>query len=55
MSQFIQIIDSWLKREERARRTRKELSQLSDRDLNDIGINRCDIHRISYEVHNVAI
>lgn len=55
MTQIISKINSWLKREEKARRTRVELSQLTDRDLADIGINRCDIHRISYEAINVAI
>ena len=33
----------------RAQKTYKELSALSDRELSDIGINRGDIYRISYE------
>jgi uncharacterized protein YjiS (DUF1127 family) len=31
------------------RQTFKELSLLSDRELNDIGISRCDIRRIAAE------
>lgn len=56
MTQILETINSWLKRQERARRTRKELYQLTDRDLADIGINRCDINRIaSQEAINVAL
>jgi uncharacterized protein YjiS (DUF1127 family) len=47
MSELFQIINNWIKKEEKARRTRQELSQLSDRDLNDIGISRCDIYRVA--------
>lgn len=35
---------------EKARQTIKELSALSDRELNDIGINRGDISRIAHEM-----
>lgn len=31
------------------RRTFAELDQLSDRELSDIGIARCDIHRLARE------
>ena len=31
-----------------ARLTRKALSQLSDRELDDIGLQRCDINRIAH-------
>jgi len=55
MTQILEKINSWLKREERIRRTRIELNQLTDRDLADIGINRCDINRISREAINVAL
>jgi uncharacterized protein YjiS (DUF1127 family) len=56
MSQILEKISSWLNRQERMRRTRKELSLLTDRDLADIGINRCDINRIAHqEPVNVAI
>ena len=33
---------------EKSRQTYKELSALSDKELNDIGINRGDIQRIAY-------
>jgi len=39
----------WMKQQERINRTRRELSLLTDRDLNDIGINRCDIDRVARE------
>jgi len=56
MTQILENISTWLRRQEKARRTRKELYQLSDRDLADIGINRCDINRIaSQEAINVAL
>jgi len=34
---------SWRNR----RATRKALSELSDRELDDIGLNRCDINRVA--------
>jgi uncharacterized protein YjiS (DUF1127 family) len=34
-------------RKAKVRRTMKELSQLTDKELNDIGINRYDIPRIA--------
>jgi hypothetical protein len=39
----------WMKQQERINRTRRELSLLTDRDLNDIGISRCDIDRVAKE------
>ncbi len=36
------------------RTTVAELSQLSDRDLGDLGINRCEIKRIAKEVSQTA-
>jgi uncharacterized protein YjiS (DUF1127 family) len=39
----------WMKQQERINRTRRELSLLTDRDLNDIGISRCDIDRVARE------
>lgn len=42
-------ISAWLKKSERLRRTRSELSNLTDRELADLGINRSDIDRISRE------
>jgi len=40
-------IDNWFQRQEKENRTRKELNSLSDRDLQDIGLSRYDIDRIS--------
>lgn len=37
-----------LKRYRTARRTMNELSKLSDRELSDIGIARCDIRAVSF-------
>lgn len=57
MTQILENLSSWFKRQEKVRRTRKELSQLTDRDLADIGISRCDINKIaeSKDPINVAI
>ena len=33
----------------RQRQTVTELSRMSDRELNDLGISRCEIHRIARE------
>lgn len=38
---------NWLELKERERRTRRELARLTDKDLADIGIARCDIDRIA--------
>ena len=40
---FIAKIDTWIKSYLRYRRTVRELSMLSNRDLYDLGINRADI------------
>ena len=37
---------SWFEQREKKRRDVNELMSLSDKALNDIGINRCDIHRV---------
>jgi len=50
MSKLIENVTSWLNRQERKRKTIRELSYLNDRELNDLGINRCDIHRIALEI-----
>jgi uncharacterized protein YjiS (DUF1127 family) len=55
MTQVIENIASWLKRQEKIRKTRNELNMLNDKDLADIGISRCDIDRISKGVVNVAL
>lgn len=38
-----------IKRSGRYNRTVNELSRLSDRELSDIGIHRCDIQRVALE------
>ena len=55
MTKILSKVNSWLKAQEKVRQTRRELSQLNDRELSDIGINRSDIYRISKESINVAI
>lgn len=40
-------ISRWLRASERIRNTYRELSALNDKELNDIGISRCDIPRIA--------
>ena len=39
-------VSRWLRRQSRMRKTVRELSLLTDRDLSDIGIARCDIYRV---------
>ncbi|HEU0223083.1 MAG TPA: DUF1127 domain-containing protein [Paracoccaceae bacterium] len=39
----------YLRRAELRAQTRRELQALSDRDLADLGISRCDIDRIAHE------
>jgi len=55
MIQILNSINSWLRRQEKIRKTRLELSMLNDKDLSDIGITRCDIDRVSRGVANVAL
>ena len=43
LSPFIRFIRKWT----RYGRDVQELSRLSDRELADVGINRCDIDRIA--------
>ena len=42
---IVQVFGAW----RRYREVARELSSMSDRDLSDIGINRCDIGRIARE------
>lgn len=37
---------SWIEERRRTRATEKELMALTDRELADIGIHRCDIRRV---------
>jgi uncharacterized protein YjiS (DUF1127 family) len=47
MTKLLKEVNRWLSKLEHERRTRRELDALSDKDLNDIGISRCDIDRIA--------
>jgi len=49
MTKLINDMYSWLKRQEKVRNAVRELNNLTDRDLSDIGISRCDIHRVAKE------
>jgi len=40
-------ITRWLARQSRFNKTVRELSALSDRELSDIGVSRCDIYRVA--------
>ncbi len=42
-------LEAWLERRRQYRDTYRELSRLSDRDLDDIGLARCDIPTIARE------
>jgi len=50
MNKFKKRLSGWLNRQSRIRHTVRELSALSDKDLSDIGVSRCDIQRIAKEV-----
>lgn len=43
---MFKLISKWKKQ----RTTFKELMQLSDRDLSDLGISRCDIRELSRSI-----
>lgn len=47
MTNLIRKINLWAEKSKRYRKTVRELSSLSDRDLGDIGISRCDIPAIA--------
>ena len=49
MTKFQKRVSGWLKRQSRIRRTVRELSALTDKDLSDFGLSRCDIHRVATE------
>ena len=53
MLQLGRKITCWVNRQARIKQTVNELSVLSDRELHDLGINRCDIYRISRDAANV--
>ena len=50
MSKVGKRVSSWLKRQSRMRKTVRELSALTNRELSDIGVARCDIYRIARDL-----
>ena len=50
MSKIGRRVSSWLLRQSRLRKTVRELSALSNRELSDIGVARCDIYRIARDL-----
>lgn len=48
---FIMEIAERMNKTAKMRRTIQELERLSNRELSDIGISRCDIHRIAKQVY----
>jgi len=50
MTNLIKRIAKAIEKHKRYNRTVRELSFLSDRDLADLGINRCDIPNIAHRV-----
>lgn len=47
------LIARWFDRQARVKKTVSELSRLTDRELSDLGISRCDIDRIANEAADV--
>ena len=47
MLQLGNKLSRWYKTQSRVRKTVRELSSLSNRDLADIGVARCDIDRVA--------
>ena len=45
---MLESIKNAIKNAKTHRRTVRELSQLTDRELSDIGISRCDIYTIAH-------
>jgi uncharacterized protein YjiS (DUF1127 family) len=50
MNKFFKRIAVAIKKHQRYSRTVRELSYLSDRELADLGINRCDIPNVANRV-----
>ncbi len=46
ITQILSAINSWIN----YRNTVRELSMLNDRELNDLGISRCDIESVARQV-----
>jgi len=49
MTQVIENVASWLSRQQKMRKTVRELNALTDKELSDIGVSRCDIYNIAKE------
>lgn len=49
-SYFLNLVKSY-EQAQNVRLTIKELSRLSDRELSDIGLSRCDIYTVAMETH----
>lgn len=47
MTKIGRKISRWLRRQSRMKQTVSELSALTDRELSDIGVARCDIYRVA--------
>lgn len=50
MSKLGKRVSRWLTRQSRVRKTVRELSALTNRELSDIGVARCDIYRIARDL-----
>jgi len=50
MNKLVKRIAIAIRKHKRYNRTVRELSYLTDRDLADLGINRCDIPNIAHRV-----
>lgn len=48
VAEWFKRLQASMARERLARQTIKELSSLSDRELNDMGLSRCDIYSVAY-------
>ncbi len=53
MNRYLERLQAALARHHRYRQTVFELSSCSDRDLDDLGIARSDIHRIAREAQRM--
>ena len=47
MTNVIEKVTTWFTKQEKIKRTVRELSLLNDKELSDIGISRCDIYQVA--------
>lgn len=52
MLDFLNDINEKLKKYKLQRQAEQELFKLTDRELQDLGITRCDIYRIVYKAYD---